>query len=142
MDRHFVESIGAKRRERPGRADDVLIAHQPIVGMLQHDAERAVGEMLSGDCASPRWTARGVRYYLPEPEGDGYWDFFQPSSALMVSVTDASYHKDTWVRVEGSGFFKLRILLSGCLRTRSGVISAQAPESLFSLPPGASTEGF
>ena len=122
--------------------------------MLQHDAERALGEMLSGDCGSsepsevgpsihrPRWAAHGVRHYLPEPEGDGYWDFSQPSSALMVSVTDASYHKDTWVPVEGSGFFKLRILLSGSLRSGSGELLAQAPEALFYVSPGASCEGY
>ena len=142
----------AKRRGAP-MADDVLIARQPIVGMLQDDAERVLGEMLSADSEANarlevpsshrrRWAARGVRHYLREPEGGGYWDFFKPSNALMVSVTDASYDNDTWVRVEGDGLFKLRILLSGSLRGSFGGILAQAPETLLYVSPGASSEGY
>jgi AraC-like DNA-binding protein len=134
-------------------ADDVLIASQPIVGMLQDDAERVLGEMLSGhseihsgaEVASdlrPRWAVRGVRHYLRESEGDGYWDFFKPSDALMVSVTNASYDSDTWVRVQGDGLFKVRILLSGSLRSRSGDLLARAPETLLYVSPGASSEGY
>jgi AraC-like DNA-binding protein len=132
-------------------ADDVLIAHQPIVGMLQDDAERVVGEMLSAGSATSapidglppaRWKATGVRYYLHETEGDGYWDFYKPWTGLMLSVTDAAYRNDAWVRVAGTGFFKLRILLSGTLRARSGEILARGPEVLLDVSPGASGEGY
>jgi AraC-like DNA-binding protein len=46
------------------------------------------------------------------------------------------------VRVEGCGFFKLRILLSGSIRASSGETLAQAPEALFYVSPGASREGY
>ena len=133
-------------------ADDVLVARQPIVGMLQDDAERVVGEMLSANLASSsspidghsaeRWTAAGVRHYLHATEGEGYWDFYKPWTGLMLSVTDATYRHDSWVRVEGTGFFKLRILLSGALRARPGEVLARAPEALLYVSPGTSGEGY
>ncbi|HVO47919.1 MAG TPA: AraC family transcriptional regulator [Steroidobacteraceae bacterium] len=150
----LVDDMDGRRRRRGDAqlADDVLIAPEPIVGMLQVDAERVLSELLgSGSESSSRIEvptnsqrrgARVVRHYLRESEGEGYWDFFKPRQGLMVSVTDASYHRDTWVRVEGDGLFKLRILLSGRLRSGSGEILAQAPETLLYVSPGASSEGY
>jgi AraC-like DNA-binding protein len=130
---------------------DVLIAHQPIVGMLQDDFERMITELLAprSSSASPlddlqavRPAPAGVRHYLSESEGGGYWDFYRPQRGLVVSVTDATYRNDAWVRVEGSGYFKLRILLSGVLRARSGETIARGPEALLYVSPGASREGY
>jgi AraC-like DNA-binding protein len=131
-------------------ADDVLVARQPIVGMLQHDVERVLGEMLgAGSPASSmevvpaaRWAAAGVRHYLCDAEGHGYWDFYKPWTALMLSVTEATYRRDTWVRVQGADYFKLRILLSGTLRARSGEVIARAPGALLYVSPGESSEGY
>jgi AraC-like DNA-binding protein len=131
-------------------ADDVLVARQPIVGMLQHDAERVLGEMLGAGSAATsievvpaaRWAAAGVRHYLCDTEGHGYWDFYKPWTALMLSVTEATYRRDTWVRVEGADYFKLRILLSGTLRARSGEIIARAPGAVMYVSPGESSEGY
>src|SRR6185312_8651229 len=101
-----------------GAADDVVVARQPIVGMRQDDAERVLGEMLGAGSlgsasvdviAATRWTPANVRHCLHVAEGDGYWDFYKPWTALMLSVTDAIYHNDTWVHVEGTDYFKLRI---------------------------------
>jgi AraC-like DNA-binding protein len=152
----LINGMGMSRPTRDGQArlaDDVLIAPEPIVGMLQVDAERVLFELLTPNAevnsrigvpanSQRRRAARGVRHYLRESEGDGYWDFFNPCKGLLVSVTDASYRTDTWVRVEGDGLFKLRILLSGRLRSRSGEILAQAPETLLYVSPGASSEGY
>ena len=71
-----------------------------------------------------------MRHFLNEQEDNGYWDFFKISDGFLLSITDAQYRKDTWVRVEGSGFFKLRLLLTGSLRAASGEIIAQAPQAL------------
>jgi AraC family transcriptional activator of pyochelin receptor len=145
---------GANGGGAPDGADDVLIAREPIVGMLQHDAERVVGEMLNAesggnaplDLVGPgrrrRWATRGVRHFLREQEGAGYWDFFKLSDSLMLSVTDAVYHKDAWVRVEGTAFFKLRIVLSGTLRGQSGGLVAKAPQALLYVSAGSSREGY
>jgi AraC-like DNA-binding protein len=130
---------------------DVLVAQRPIVGMLQDDAERLLSEMLArgspvhspvGGVAEPGWTAASVRHCLHPAEGDGYWDFYRPWTGLMLSVTDAAYRNDTWVNVEGTAYFKVRILLSGALRARSGEIIARAPEALLYVSPGSSREGY
>jgi AraC family transcriptional activator of pyochelin receptor len=143
----------ANGRTTPDGTDDVLIAREPIVGMLQHDAERVLGEMLTAESGGNapldlaasgrrRWTARGVRHFLRQQEGQGYWDFFKLSDSLMLSVTDAAYDKDAWVRVEGTAFFKVRILLSGTLRGQSGGVVATAPQALLYVSPGSSREGY
>jgi len=132
-------------------ADDVLVAQRPIVGMLQDDGERLLGEMLAprsplhsaiGAVPVPGWTAASVRHFLHAAEGDGYWDFYRPWTGLMLSVTDAAYRHDTWVNVEGAAYFKVRILLSGTLRARTGEIIARAPEALLYVSPGQSREGY
>jgi AraC-like DNA-binding protein len=146
------ERMRRERRHAPfnGGADDILVAPQPIVGMLQDDVERVLGEMLGAGSATAsvavapatHWSAASVRHFLHATEGDGYWDFYRPWTALMLSVTDATYRNDTWVRVEGTDYFKLRILLSGTLRTKSGEVIARAPEALLYVSPGASREGY
>ena len=134
-----------------GAAGDVVVARQPIVGMPQDDVERILGELLgAGSPASPSvevvaesgWTPANVRHCLHAAEGEGYWDFYKPWTALMLSVTDATYRSDTWVRVEGADYFKLRILLSGTLRARTGEVIARAPGALLYVSPGASCEGY
>ena len=141
----------AKRLERRVRSEalarDVLLARQPIVGMLQDDAERLLSEMLpvrssANVLAESSWSASSVRHCLHVAEGEGYWDFYRPSMGLILSVTDATYRDDTWVNVEGSGYFKLRILVSGTLRARSWEVIARAPEALLYVSPGASREGY
>lgn len=132
-------------------AQDVVVARQPIVGMPQADAERVLTEML--DPAAPLtasrevvpgsgWGAASVRHCLRLDEGSGYWDFYRPWTGLMLSVTDATYCRDTWVNVEGTGYFKLRVLISGTLRGRSGEIIARSPEALLYVSPGSTREGY
>jgi AraC-like DNA-binding protein len=143
--------IAPERFHRFGNGgDDVLVAPRPIVDLLQDDFERTLGELLclpaatasAIDALPGRSMAAGVRHYLPEAEGGGYWDFYRPWDGLILSVTDAVYRRDTWVKVEGTGYFKLRIVLSGTLRARSGEALAQAPQTLLYVSPGASREGY
>jgi len=142
-------------RVRPSEApDEMLVARQPLVGMLQQDIEQLLGDMvttesggmppltLAGAQRPQHWATRGMRHFLNEQEDNGYWDFFKVSDGFLLSITDAQYRKDTWVRVEGTGFFKLRLLLAGSLRSASGEIIAQAPEALLYISPGASRGGY
>jgi len=141
-------------RERPSEArEDIPVARQPLVGMLQQDIEQLLGDTLTtesgrmppltleGAQRPQHWATRGMRHFLNEQEDNGYWDFFKLSDGFLLSITDAQYRKDTWVRVEGTGFFKLRLLLTGSLRAASGEIIAQAPQALLYLSPGASRGG-
>jgi len=140
---------------RPSEAlDDILVARQPLVGMLQQDIEQLLGDTLTtesgrmppltleGAQRPQHWATRGMRHFLNEQEDSGYWDFFKISDGFLLSITDAQYRKDTWVRVEGTAFFKLRLLLTGALRAASGEIIAQAPEALLYISPGASRGGY
>ncbi|MGC1521168.1 MAG: AraC family transcriptional regulator [Steroidobacteraceae bacterium] len=142
-------------RGRPAEAlDDILVARQPLVGMLQQDIEQLLGATLTSESGRmppltlegaqrpQHWATRGMRHFLNEPEDSGYWDFFKISDGFLLSITDAQYCKDTWVRVEGTAFFKLRLLLAGSLRSASGEIIAQAPEALLHLSPGAGRGGY
>jgi AraC-like DNA-binding protein len=148
----------AAAREGHARAaeplDDILVARQPLVGMLQQDIEQLLGATLppepggmppltlEGAQRPQHWATRGMRHFLNEPEDSGYWDFFKISDGFLLSITDAQYRKDTWVRVEGTGFFKLRLLLTGSLRAASGEIIAQAPEALLYISPGVGRGGY
>lgn len=138
----------------PDESEDALvITREPIVGIPLHEGERLVDEMLVieagttapldlGAAHRRRWSGRGVRHFLSEDEGSGYWDFFKISDALLVSVTDAHYRKDTWIRVDGTGFFKLRLLLSGTIRSKSGEFLVQPPDAVLHIAPGVSSEGY
>jgi AraC-like DNA-binding protein len=157
------ENRSSKQRSSPaheGRLraaeplDDMLVARQPLVGMLQQDIEQLLGATitaepggmppltLEGAQRPQHWATRGMRHFLNEPEDSGYWDFFKISDGFLLSITDAQYRQDTWVRVEGTAFFKLRLLLTGSLRAASGEIIAQAPEALLYISPGASRGGY
>jgi AraC-like DNA-binding protein len=157
------ENRSSKQRSSPAQEgrlraseplDDMLVARQPLVGMLQQDIEQLLGATftaepggmppltLEGAQRPQHWATRGMRHFLNEPEDSGYWDFFKISDGFLLSITDAQYRKDTWVRVEGTAFFKLRLLLTGSLRAASGEIIAQAPEALLYISPGASRGGY
>ena len=144
----------AGRESPPEALDDMLVARQPLVGMLQQDIEQLLADTLTtesgrmppltleGAQRPQHWATRGMRHFLNEHEDSGYWDFFKISDGFLLSITDAQYRKDTWVRVEGTAFFKLRLLLTGSLRAASGEIIAQAPEALLYLSPGANRGGY
>ena len=157
------ENRSSKQRSSPAQEgrlraaeplDDMLVARQPLVGMLQQDIEQLIGATitaepggmppltLEGAQRPQHWATRGMRHFLNEPEDSGYWDFFKISDGFLLSITDAQYRQDTWVRVEGTAFFKLRLLLTGSLRAASGEIIAQAPEALLYISPGASRGGY
>ena len=157
------ENRSSKQRSSPAQEgrlraaeplDDMLVARQPLVGMLQQDIEQLLGATitaepggmppltLEGAQRPQHWATRGMRHFLNEPEDSGYWDFFKISDGFLLSITDAQYRQDTWVRVEGTAFFKLRLLLTGSLRAASGEIIAQAPEALLYISPGASRGGY
>jgi len=106
----------AGREHLPEALDDMLVARQPLVGMLQQDIEQLLGDTLTtesgrmppltleGAQRPQHWATRGMRHFLNEHEDSGYWDFFKISDGFLLSITDAQYRKDTWVRVEGPHF--------------------------------------
>src|SRR6185437_14304881 len=65
--------------------DDILVARQPLVGMLQQDIEQLLADTLTtesgrmppltleGTQRPQHWATRGMRHFLNEGEDNGYW---------------------------------------------------------------------
>jgi AraC-like DNA-binding protein len=83
-------------------------------------------------CSEPR----GFRYFLADHEGEGYWDHFKLSDHLIVSITEATYRRDQPINIEGSDYFKLRIVLSGELRDLAGRQLACGPQAMLFISAG------
>jgi AraC-like DNA-binding protein len=135
-------------------APDLVVSDRPIAG-LSWSAYRSVLEALIGGTAgdpahhpgrtlrSARAAAhRAVREYLPAKEGEGYWDYFQLSDELSISITDATYRNDHWISVEGGHFFKVRVLLSGRLLRANGELMLQGPQAQLHVCAGERGGGY
>jgi AraC-like DNA-binding protein len=136
-----------------GSLADLIVADRAIAGLswgdygtaieaLTRGAEPAVG----GACAlqsrlSPQRRA-GVREYLAPQDGDGYWDYFRLSDHLSLSITEATYRTDRWISVEGGRFFKVRVLLSGCLLSRDGKTRLDSPQAQLHVCAGERGGGY
>lgn len=138
-----------------GAEDDVLVFDRPVVGMPLDDVERlfdrgsgpqSAGALprldLSNSGGTQRRPATCVRHFLSESEGIGYWDFFKPADHFMISVAEATYQHDQWIRLEGDRFFKLRLLLAGALLDRQKRPLLHGPQALLHLSPGRSADGY
>jgi AraC-like DNA-binding protein len=79
---------------------------------------------------------RGFRYFLADHEGEGYWDHFKLSDHLIVSIAEATYRSDLPIHIEGSDYFKLRIILSGELRDQEGRMLACGPQAMLFISAG------
>ena len=56
-----------------------------------------------------------VRSYVPQGEGEGYWDLYRVSEDIFVLIADCTYNEVKWVGVPGERCFKIRFLRSGIL---------------------------
>jgi AraC-like DNA-binding protein len=127
--------------------EGALISSEPIMNTRYQNIHRVLDKALfvgTPTCTSNsmRWSSRGVRYVVPDSEGQGYSDFFKISDSLFVTVTESIYNKDTWISVEGDRFFKFRVLLSGTLLRKTGDTLAKAPEGSLFVSPGTARAGF
>jgi AraC family transcriptional activator of pyochelin receptor len=116
---------------------DLLIAPRPLLGRDGKEIKALVEAL---ERAQPG--ADGLRQYLPADEGLGSWTFYPQASGIALSATDASYLSDHWLDVRGEGYLKLRVLLSGELRTRDGAVLVEGPGALVYSSPGESREGY
>ncbi len=86
--------------------------------------------------------AVGVRHYLTEAEGSGYWEYFKPADHLVLSVTDAGYRQTQWIEVPPAPILKLRLLLTGQLLGADGDAVLTGPQAHLHMCPGSSAEGY
>jgi AraC family transcriptional regulator, transcriptional activator of the genes for pyochelin and ferripyochelin receptors len=150
------QSMSANRissRDCPIPNKDLIVSDHPFMGMSLDDLEPEIDRVLRDSDENNtsldltrglkrrRWATKGIRLYLSEREGQGYMDLFKLSEHLVVTINDATYLRDTWVTVLGSGFFKIRILLSGELRAKSGATLLRGPGAMIHVSPGNSPTG-
>ena len=101
----MLSSAPAYSALRPNAAD-LVVSDRPIAG-LSWSAYRSVLEALIGHSApvpahpsgqplhdTRAYAHRVVREYLSGEDGEGYWDYFQLSDELSLSITDATYRPD------------------------------------------------
>jgi AraC-like DNA-binding protein len=84
----------------------------------------------------------GVKEFLREAEGSGYWESSRFSEHFSLIVIDAAYRKRCWVQVIGWRFFKLRLLLSGRILGKDGEVLATAPQAMLHVCPGTGDGGY
>jgi AraC-like DNA-binding protein len=139
-------------RKRFADGADLVVADRPIAG-LAWSAYRSALQALIGRAAleethhsgrsEPRTSVHHVvREYLAPDEGEGYWDYFQLTDELSVSITDATYRRDHWISVEGGRFFKVRVLLSGRLLRPNGEVILQGPQAQLHVCAGERGGGY
>jgi AraC-like DNA-binding protein len=149
----MLSSAPADSALRPDSAD-LVVSDRPIAG-LSWSTYRSVLDALIGRAApeqahhsgQPTHDTRAhghrvVREYLAPEGGEGYWDYFQLSDELSVSITDATYRHDHWISVEGGRFFKVRVLLSGRLLQPNGELMLQGPQAQLHVCAGERGGGY
>lgn len=134
-------------------ATDLVVSDRPIAG-LSWSTYRSVLDALIGRAApeAARHSGNGqdtrphghraVREYLSSEDGEGYWDYFQLSDELSLSITDATYRRDHWISVEGGRFFKVRVLLAGKLLRADGEVMLQGPHAQLHVCTGERGGGY
>lgn len=75
----------------------------------------------------------GIRQYLNEEEGEGYWDAIEVRKGLFLTITDAHYLKRAEMKLPPEPLIKIRVILSGSIREigservhRAGEVSVQS----------------
>lgn len=109
---------------------------------LSERAERLLPLTLESSSKPKNPLAVGVRNYLTETEGSGYWEYFKPSDHLLISVTDAQYRQTQWIEVPHARIFKLRLLLSGRLLGAQRETVLTGPQAHLHMSSGTSTQGY
>ena len=83
-----------------------------------------------------------VRSYIPQDEGEGYWDLYRVSEHIFVLIANCLYHEVKRVGVPGERCFKIRFLRSGVLVGQNGQHYLAGANAMLSLYPGESGDGY
>ncbi|MEM1152581.1 MAG: AraC family transcriptional regulator [Pseudomonadota bacterium] len=62
-------------------------------------------------------SAGGLRNYLPDELGEGYWDLIEVAPGFFMSVTDALYKKPYRFTFPDEQLLKIRVICSGSIST-------------------------
>lgn len=84
----------------------------------------------------------GLRDYVPEDIGEGWWDFIRLSNQLMIYSAETTYREDTWIDNPGDRWFKIRIVLSGSLLAADRSLLLKGSSAHLEVFPGKVAGGF
>lgn len=83
-----------------------------------------------------------LRTYLPESEGQGYWDLYRLTKNMFVMVADCEYTQAKWLGTPDPGFFKIRLLRTGTLITQQKSVLLDAPGGMLAIFPTHGESGY
>lgn len=83
-----------------------------------------------------------IRTYLPESEGQGYWDLYRLSKNMFVMIADCEYAKAKWLGTPDPGYFKVRLLRAGALLTQQKSVLLDAPGGMLAIYPTHGESGY
>lgn len=110
-------------------APRIKVADEPVLGL--HLAEIAQRMASDPTPSSPRGrtaslasdavpltlqgAASGLRTYLPEATGSGYWDILEVCDGMFLVIADAWYHAEQRIRLPPERLLKVRVVCSGAI---------------------------
>lgn len=110
--------------------DYAILPHDTLDGSLAdmvRIAEKGMGQ--DGTYAA--------QVQLPRGEGIGHWNIFKVSPHLFVMIASVEYHEDKRVIVPSDHMVKVRVLLSGGLRSIDGKVNLEGTGAFVEAYPGA-----
>lgn len=123
--------------------DAVARAASPAIGHQSEGADPAPGpssrKALTRNFDELRYS---VRSYIPQDEGEGYWDLYRVSQDIFVTIANCLYHEVKRVDVPGERCLKIRFLRSGVLVGQNGQHYLAGANAMLSLYPGESGDGY
>lgn len=113
-------------------------SHQDLEALLNALAERGKrGKRILREAHLVGLTSR-----LRSGLGVGSWQYIRLSPHLILSLTDADYHRDARIDIEGDDTFKVRVVLRGRIRDGESGQPLQAPFVYVEAYPGKSADSY
>lgn len=137
---------------------DLPVTSAPLLGVRLAEIHRTIREMndpvRSGEktghrvALHPQGSTRqysvpiGIRHYLPEHEGQGFWEHIRIRKGLFLSITDAEYKRPVSLTLPAEPLLKIRILLSGTMQSHNDDFLSKGGESHIQAISGNSPVGY
>ncbi|MEQ8262943.1 MAG: AraC family transcriptional regulator [Pseudohaliea sp.] len=119
---------------------------EKVVGGTHRDLEALLNALAKSASRGGKVTREphlvGLTSRLPPGIGVGSWQYIQLSPHLILSLTDAEYHRDARIDIEGDDTFKVRVVLRGRIRDGAGGTPLQAPFVYVEAYPGKSADSY
>lgn len=106
-----------------------------IADILEYVERRGLRDSSSPDCYSATMA-------VPRGQGTGRWTLFKLSAHLLILIGNVEYHEDKEVLVPSDTMAKVRVLLSGGLRSSDGSVQLEGTGAFVESYPGTSGSSY